>query len=107
MPKQNLITKDYQLILNPVLTIIQISAKDFDSDCAVVHSFKDEEIKDAQNRDPDLSRFIDLFKEHTEKPQVKTLAGESSEVKILYSLWKQFKIVDGILYRVGQTYIDP
>ncbi len=69
----------------------------------MVHSFTDEAIKDAQIREPDLSRFIDLFNRHTEKPQAKLLACESSEVKILCSLWKQFKIVDGILYRVGKT----
>ncbi len=55
----------------------------FDSDCVVVHLFKDEEIKDAKNRDPDLSWFIDLFNEHTEKPQAKSLAGKSSEVNNL------------------------
>ncbi len=106
MPKRNLSKAKDQAILNPILTFSQISAKDFDSDCAVVHSFKDEEIKDAQIKDPDLSRFINLFNEHTEKPSAKFLAGQSSEVKILCSLWKQFKIVDGILYRVGKTYID-
>ncbi len=73
----------------------------------MVHSIKNEEIKDAQTRDLDLSRFIDLFNEHTEKPSAKSLTGESSEVRILCSLWKQFKIVDGILYREGKTDIDP
>ncbi len=29
-----------------------------DSDCAVVHSFSDEEIKDGQYIDPDLSWFL-------------------------------------------------
>ncbi len=89
-----------------ILTCSQISAKDFGSDCALVHSFTDKEIKDAQIRDPDLSGFIELFNGHTEKPKAKLLAGKSSEVKILCSLWKQFKIVDGILYRVGKTDID-
>ncbi len=63
--------------------------------------------KDAQIRDPNLSRFIELFNGHTVKSKAKLLAGESSEVKILCSLWKQFKIVDGILCRVGKTDIDP
>ncbi len=71
MPKRILSkTKDHA-ILNPILTHSQISAKDFDSDCAIVHSFTDEEIKDAQIRDPDLSRSIELFNGHTEKPKTK------------------------------------
>ncbi len=78
-----------------------------DSDCVVVHSFSDEEIKDAQYRDPDLSWFLKNVYEHTEKPHARLLASEPSEVKILCSLWKQFKTVDGILYRVGKTDVDP
>ncbi len=35
------------------------------------------------------------------------LASEPSEVKILCSLSKQFKTVDGILHRVGKTNLDP
>ncbi len=73
-----------------------------DSDCAVVHSSSDEEIKDAQYRDPDLSRFLKI-----EKPHARQLASKPSEVKILCLLWKQFKTVDGILYRVGKTSVDP
>ncbi len=89
-------TKD-QEILNPVLACSQISpSNDFDSHCAVVQG----EIKD---RDHHLSRFIEIFHE---KPQAKSLASVSSKVKILCSLWKQFKIVDGILYRAGKTDID-
>ncbi len=107
VPKRNLSKTIEQAILCPILTCSQISAKDFDSDCAVVHSFMDEQIKDAQIRYPDLCQFIELFNGHTEKPQAKLLTGESSEVKILCSLCKQFKIVDGILYRVSKTDIDP
>ncbi len=83
VPKRNISkTKDH-VILNPILTHSQISAKDFDSDCAVVHLFIDKEIKDAQIRDLDLSQFIELFNGHTEKPKTKLLAGESSDVKNL------------------------
>ncbi len=71
----------------------------------MVHSFSDEEIKDVQYRDPDLSVF-ESFHEHTEKPHARLLASEPSEVKILCSLLKQFKTVDGILYRVGKTNLD-
>ncbi len=107
LPKRNLSKTTDHVILNPILTCSQISAKNFDSDCAVVHSFTDEQIKDAQIRDPDISRFIELFNGHTKKSNAKLLAGEPSEVKMLCSLWKQFKIVDGILYRVDKTDIDP
>ncbi len=50
----------------------------------MVHLFKEEKINDAQKRDPDLGRFIDLFNENTEKPQAKSLASKLSQVKILY-----------------------
>ncbi len=62
---------------------------------------------DAQTRDPDLSRFMNLFLGHTVKVHARLLASEPSEIKILYLLWKQFKILGGILYRVGKTDIDP
>ncbi len=87
-------TKD-QAILNPILTCSQISAKEFDSDCAVANLFTDEEIKNAQIRDPDLSWFIELFNGHTKKRKAKLLAGESSEVKIYgnnLKLWKEYGI---------------
>ncbi len=62
----------------------QMNAKQgLDSNFAVVHSFSDEEIKDAQYGDPDLSRFLKTFHEHTEKP------------------------LDGILYGVSKTSVDP
>ncbi len=73
----------------------------------VVHLFKDGKIKDDQYRDPDLSQFMNLFLEHTEKPYAKSLTSESSEVNILCSLWKQFKIVDGILYRDPWRLVIP
>ncbi len=74
-------------ILNPVLTSNQMNAKQgSDSNCAVVHSFTDEEIKDAQYQDPDLSQFLKVCHEHTEKPHARLLVSEPSEVKILCSL---------------------
>ncbi len=78
VPKRILSKTNDQAILNPILKRSQISAKDFDSDCVVVHSFTNEELKDAQIKYPDLSRFIELFNGHTEKPKAKLLAGESS-----------------------------
>ncbi len=105
--KRNLNKTKDQVILNPILTHSQRRDKDFDSNCVVVHSFTEEQMKDAQIRYPDLSRFIELVNGHTEKPKEKLLGGESSEENILCSLWKQFKIVDEILYGVGKTDIDP
>ncbi len=69
----------------------------------MVHLFSDEEIKHAQYGDPDLRRFMKIVLEHTEKPHARLLASKPSEEKILCSLWKQFKTVDRILYRVGKT----
>ncbi len=108
LPKHKLSNLEDHAILHPVLTRNQMNAKQgLDSDCAVVHSCSDEEIKDAQYRDHDLSRFLKTLHEHTEKPHVKLLGREPSQVKIMCSLWKQFKTVDGILYRVGKTSVDP
>ncbi len=57
---------------------------------AIVQWFTHLQIKDAQIRDTDLSRFIEVFNGHTEKPKTKLLPGESSDVKILCSLWKVY-----------------
>jgi len=93
-------------LIAPVVTRNQMRGAVSDSDCAVVASFSNEEVKDAQHRDPELSRFIELLDSHVEKPPAKQLSGESSEVRILCSLWNQFKVVDGILYRVGKLPTD-
>ncbi len=61
VPKRNLRKSKDHVILNPIVTSSQISAKDFDSDSAVVHSFTDEETKDAQIRYHDVSWFIELM----------------------------------------------
>ncbi len=62
VPKRKLSKHKDQEILNPLLICRQTSAnKDFDINCAVVQLFKEEEIKDAQYRDPDLSQFMNLF----------------------------------------------
>ncbi len=82
MPKQKLSIFKEQEILVRVLTLNQSSANESDGDCVVI------------------SQFMNLFIEHTEKPHAKYLATESSEVKILCSLWRQFKIVDQILYKL-------
>ncbi len=69
LAKRNLSKTKDCVIVNPILTHSQISAKDVDSNCALVHSFTDKEIKDVQIRYPDLSQFIELFNGHTEKPK--------------------------------------
>ncbi len=69
---------------------IQDIAGNLDNDCEVVPSLSDEEIKDAQKRDPELCRFMELLHEYTEKPPSKLLAGRSPDVKIFCSLWYQF-----------------
>ncbi len=56
--------------------------------CEVVPSLSD----DAQKRDPELCRFMELLHEHTEKPQSKLLVGESPNVKVFYFLWYQFRV---------------
>ena len=93
-------------LLAPVLTRNQLKNSLSDGDCAVVVPFTNEEIKESQKRDSDLSRFMELLSIHTEKPSAKEYSGESSEVRIFCALWDQFKIVDGILYRVGKTQTD-
>ena len=94
-------------ILAPVITRSRMREAVGDSDCAVVKSFSNEEVRDAQHRDPELSRFIELLGSHVEKPPAKELSSESSEVRLLCSLWPQFRIVDDILYRTGKIPSDP
>jgi len=106
--KKRLLTKNKEdcKLVAPVLTRSQMKNTVSDSDCAVVTPFTNEEIKESQTRDPELSRFIHLLDKHTEKPRAKEYSGESSEVRIFCTLWDQFKLVDGILYRVGKTPTD-
>ncbi len=84
LPKRKQSKLKDHAILHPVLTRNQVNAK--------------------QGLD---SQFLKIVHEHTEKPHARLLASEPSEVKILCSLWKQFKTVDGILYRLGKTSVDP
>ncbi len=73
----------------------------------MVPSLSDEEIKDAQKRDPELCRFIELPNKHTQKPPSKLLAGESPDVKVLCSLWYQFQVRDEIFYCTGKEVEAP
>ncbi len=50
---------------------------------------------------------MELLHEHTENPPSKLLAGESSDEKVLCSLWYQFCVRDEILYRTGKEVEDP
>ncbi len=92
---------------NPrLLAVIRMRSQDIvgnlDNDCEVVPSLSD----DAQKRDPELCKFMELLHEHTEKPQSKLLVGESPNVKVFYFLWYQFRVRDEILYCTGKEVED-
>ena len=92
------------------LHVIQTRAQaniDFEkSGDAVVPSLSDEEIKEAQNSDPVLVRFVELLNENDQRPSSQTLVGEPPDVKILCQYWDEYRFHNGILYRIGKDQDD-
>ncbi len=70
----------------------QDGSHNFDEDIDLVPSLSDEEIMIAQQRDPELCRFIELLHEHAVKPKSKLLTAEPPDVKILCTLWYDFRV---------------
>jgi len=94
-------------LMTPMMTRSRMRESELNSESAVVSSFTNEELRDAQHEDPELKRFIDLLAKHDEKPPAKRLSGESSDVRLLCSMWSQFKVVNKILYRLGKEPSSP
>ncbi len=68
----------------------QDSDRDLDTD--LVPSLSNEEIKVSQKLDPELCRFMELLHKQAMKPNSKSLREEPPDVKILCSLWYEFRV---------------
>ncbi len=80
---------------------------DRDLDTDLVPSLSDEEIRVSQKLDPELCRFMELLNKDAVKPNSKSLREEEPpDVKILCSLWYEFRVQDEILYRTGKETTD-
>ncbi len=91
-----------------LLNAIQTRGQDGDGDLYtdLVPSLSDEEIRVSQKLDPELCRFMELLHKHTVKPTSKSLREEPHDVKILCSLWYEFRFRDEILYHTGKETTD-
>ncbi len=87
---------------------IQTKGQDGDGDLDIdlVPSLSKEEIRVSQKLDPELCRFMELLHKHSMKPNSKSLREEPPDVKILCSLWYEFRVQDEILYRTGKEMTD-
>ncbi len=79
---------------------------DRDVDTELFPSLSDEEIRVSQKLDPELCRFMELLHKHAVKPNSKSLREEPPDVKILCSLWYEFRVRDEIFYRTGKETTD-
>ena len=59
-----------------------------------------EQLKTAQQGDPDIGPIIQLMKEQPEQPPWANVAPLSSTIKAYWAQWRTLKLQDGILYRV-------
>ncbi len=79
---------------------------DCDLDTDLVPSLSNEEIRVSQKLDPELCRFMELLHKHAVKSNAKSLREQPPDVKILCSLWYEFRVRDEILYRTGKEVSD-
>ncbi len=77
-------------LLHAIQTRGQDGDRDLDTD--LVPSLSDEEKRVSQKLDPKLCRFMELLHKHTVKPNSKSLREEPHDVKILCSLWYEFRV---------------
>ncbi len=77
-------------LLHAIQTREQDGGHDLDTD--FVPLLSDEEIRVSQKLDPELCRFMELLHTHTVKPNSKSLREEPPDVKILCSLWYEFRV---------------
>ncbi len=75
-------------------------------DTDLVPSLSNEEIRVSQKLDPELCRVMELLHKQTVKPNSKSLRQEPPDVKILCSLWYEFRVRDEILFRTRKEVID-
>ncbi len=84
----------------------QDGSQNLDCNTDLVPSLSDEEITIAKKRDPELCRFLELLHRHAVKPKSKLLTAESPDVKVLCTLWYEFRVRDEILYRTCKEVDD-
>ncbi len=65
---------------------------DLDLDTDLVPSLSDEEIRVSQKLEPEFCRFMELPHKHAVKPNTKSLREKPPDVKILCSLWYEFRV---------------
>ncbi len=91
-------------LLHAIQTRGQGNNGDLDTD--LVPSLSNEEIRESQKLDPELCRFMELLHKQAVKPNSKSLRQEPPDVKILCSLWYEFRVRDEILFRAGKEVTD-
>ena len=65
-----------------------------------VDRWSPESMQVLQKEDPEIVEFCDLLKQFPDrKPTWSELDGSSEFVKILWTMWTEFKMVEGVLYR--------
>ncbi len=77
-----------------LLHAIQIRCKDSDRDLDtdLVPLLSNDKIRVSQKLDPELYRFMEILHKDTVKPNSKSLREEPPDVKILFSLWYEFRV---------------
>ncbi len=93
-----------------LLCVIQMRSQDGSQDLDVntdlVPSLSDEEIRVSQKLDPELCRFMELLHKDPVKPTSKLLTARPPNVKVLCTLWYEFRVRDEILYHTGKEVDD-
>ncbi len=79
---------------------------DGELDTDLVPSLSNEEIRVSQKLNPELCRFMELLHKHAVKPNSKSLRQEPPDIKILCSLWYEFRVRDEILFRADKEVTD-
>ena len=66
---------------------------------SIVPFFTKDEVKSAQNDDPDIKPVIDLLPENKTRPNWNKICHLSEESKILIQQWSELELKEGILYK--------
>ena len=59
----------------------------------------EQELKVAQDNDPELTFFKDLFQKTDSRPAWSTVALQTESVKCLWSQWDRLSLIRGLLFR--------
>lgn len=71
-----------------------------------IQTWSDDQIKHWQKLDPDIGRIVSLKSSHTGQPPRVVIAGDSKNVKSLWSLWDSLIVENGILRYIWHNTID-